>query len=197
MIKQCLFNLQSFMNSSVPSQPWPVSDGRDNPVVRDDFVGDIRKNRELGDNMFDQFRSSPSFNLFNPQPPTNAQSFLTGGEIGKMLGNAAVSSMQGFVGMGVNALGSLVSSGLNFATEGRKLALGESQLALQNRAFDFEKATTNREWDAAQAAGLFSPSQFGSIQTGAGQSFTFSRGTGAARNVAQRTRPSSAFALTI
>jgi len=126
------------------------------------------------------------------------------GKASKSAWDFGLSAVQGAVGLGLSAGADIISAGLNYDLGRKNVQLGYDQLAFKGKElefskeqFGFTKEMVGKEWKAAQAAGLFSPSQFTTVATGSSGAFGFSRGTSAALNVAQRTRPGSAWAMAL
>lgn len=62
------------------------------------------------------------------------------------------SALGGAVGSGLDFVGSVLSTGLNYD-------LGLKQNATRNRALDIQETQLNRQWEAARSLGLYSISQ--------------------------------------
>lgn len=142
------------------AQQFPVSNGRSDSQNLLAHPGAVQTSKDYG-NRIAQINTATASNR---APATAAASDAA--SIGKDFGELAVSGLSGTLGLGLVAAGSVISSGLNFATEQRKL--------------DFEQ----KNWDAAKQAGLLSPAQFGTLSGGP---FLSSRGTGSSLNVSGRT----------
>lgn len=75
------------------------------------------------------------------------------------------------IGIGFNAVTGLVKAGLDYDIQNRQLGLNSRQVDInqmdaetRKSTLGFQREAWQRNWDAAQRAGLYSPDQFGTSQ---------------------------------
>lgn len=83
----------------------------------------------------------------------------------KSMSGLAAQALVGVASQGVKSATDLISTGLSFAMENKRVALDKQVLELQREQY-------NRQWDSAAQVGLANPMQFGNLNQA---TFLFSR----------------------
>jgi hypothetical protein len=127
------------------------------------------------------------------------------GSVGQLAQAAATAQ-----GNWIHGFTSILGAGLNFATNQRNAGIQERRNEISTNQFEFQKEAFSqqfglsekyyrlnelsfqKDWEAANRAGLLHPAQFGGIQ--AGSAFLTAR-NGPTRNVAQRASGNSPYAI--